>query len=288
MRVSTAVLVILSVVIVTAISVELGELYPFMLLGVVFLVLAGGVFLAENGHLLLARLGLRPERAGHSYVRALFGAYASHFDEHLLMELHYVAPNLLMQIIMQNHDGRFSRAIDVGCGTGLCGPLFAPFCTRLIGVDLSPDMLAEAEKKACYDDLIAADFNLYLNANPDAADLILAADVLVYSGTLSGPISAIATALKPGAMAAFTLEDLGETDTSTGWKLGRSGRYAHTTRYVRMVAERAGLEIADFQYAELRQQGGEPVAGQVWLLRKLLDDPAHPHIRSVDGNERIL
>ena len=38
-----------------------------------------------------------------------------------------------------------SRSLDVldaGCGTGLCGPLVAPYARRLVGVDLSEAMLA--------------------------------------------------------------------------------------------------------------------------------------------------
>ena len=40
-----------------------------------------------------------------------------------------------------------SRSLDVldaGCGTGLCGPLVAPYARRLVGVDLSERMLARA------------------------------------------------------------------------------------------------------------------------------------------------
>ena len=44
--------------------------------------------------------------------------------------------------------------LDAGCGTGLCGPLLAPYARRLIGVDLSEGMLALAKEKHVYDALI--------------------------------------------------------------------------------------------------------------------------------------
>ena len=31
--------------------------------------------------------------------------------------------------------------LDLGCGTGLCGPLLRPYARALAGVDLSPQML---------------------------------------------------------------------------------------------------------------------------------------------------
>ena len=44
--------------------------------------------------------------------------------------------------------------LDAGCGTGLCGPLVAPYARRLAGVDLSEGMLAHAKEKNVYDELI--------------------------------------------------------------------------------------------------------------------------------------
>ena len=37
--------------------------------------------------------------------------------------------------------------LDAGCGTGLCGPLIAPHARRLVGVDLSGQMLAHARER---------------------------------------------------------------------------------------------------------------------------------------------
>ena len=48
--------------------------------------------------------------------------------------------------------------VDLGVGTGLCGPWLASLSPeRLVGVDLSPEMLAQAEARGMYDELLAAD-----------------------------------------------------------------------------------------------------------------------------------
>ena len=45
----------------------------------------------------------------------------------------------------------------MGCGTGLCGAWFTDYSSQMVGVDISPNMLAQAKKKLVYDELIAAD-----------------------------------------------------------------------------------------------------------------------------------
>lgn len=45
--------------------------------------------------------------------------------------------------------------LDAGCGTGLCADVLRPYAKSLVGVDLSPQMLALAAKQQIYDQLVA-------------------------------------------------------------------------------------------------------------------------------------
>ena len=77
------------------------------------------------------------------YVQFLFDGYAEKFDEHLVQVLNYQAHRVLLDQLAAL--GRsFERALDLGCGTGLCGPLIKPMAQRLDGVDLSANMLGES------------------------------------------------------------------------------------------------------------------------------------------------
>ena len=76
--------------------------------------------------------------------------------------------------------------LDAGCGTGLCGPLVAPYARRLTGVDLSAGMLAQAKEKNVYDELVKGELTEYLRDSSAAFDLIVSADTLVYFGGLDG------------------------------------------------------------------------------------------------------
>lgn len=221
--------------------------------------------LANNTHLLAARLGWRTTKAPAGYVRALFDGYAERFDQHLMVDLAYAAPNQVRSIVGQCLDRGVSVAIDLGCGTGICGPLFRPMTEHLIGVDLSPAMLEIARKRKVYDMLIEADIVQYLRERPSEFNLCFAADVLVYLGDLHPLFTVVATALQPNGYLAFTVESTTESD----WVLQRTGRYAHNRAYLQTLTRQCGFQIEAFEYATLRTQCDEPVIGDVWLLRRL-------------------
>ena len=117
---------------------------------------------------------------------------------------------------------------DLGCGTGLCGPLIRPHASRLIGVDLSAAMLAKARERAVYDELLQADIAAALAGFEADLDLALSADVLVYLGSLTAVFAAVARALRPGGWFGFTTE----THDGDGFLLDTTGRYRHSRRYL--------------------------------------------------------
>ena len=71
------------------------------------------------------------------------------FDRALTEGLGYRAPELAAARRARRSGRRmkFGSVLDLGCGTGLAGAAFRPFCDWLVGVDLSPAMLAQARGK---------------------------------------------------------------------------------------------------------------------------------------------
>ena len=109
-------------------------------------------------------------------------------------------------------DGSVSRhlAVDPGCGTGLVGAALRSRCHgRLTGCDLSGQMVEEARKKlGVFDELEACDCVAYLRRRVAraSADLLVAADVLIYLRDLADLFSAAAAALRPGGLFVFSTE----------------------------------------------------------------------------------
>jgi predicted TPR repeat methyltransferase len=218
----------------------------------------------HGARLQLARLGSGETTPAMSetYVRRLFDQYAARYDTALTERLAYRGPALLRDAVEQtmrtlNRPSHFQSMLDLGCGTGLAGMVFRPIVDRLVGVDLSPAMIAQAESKDLYDRLVTADLSDFLvaEAGRTTHDLVIAADVLVYVNDLRPIAAAAARALPPNGVFAFTVE----THSGDGAKLLPTLRYAHGEPYIRDTLAAAGLTLALLSKAAVRSEKGVPV-----------------------------
>jgi predicted TPR repeat methyltransferase len=203
-----------------------------------------------------------PPRASDAYVESVFDTFAASFDSRLA-RLAYRAPVLVTEMVARAgvEPSKSLDVLDAGCGTGLCGPLLAPYARRLTGVDLSGNMLAQARERNIYDELIKGELTAYLRRSPGAFDLIVSADTLVYFGLLDDVVQVAAEALRPGGSLVFTVEALDDSDAAE-YRIKPHGRYGHARRYVERVLRAHGFEPA-IERAELRMEGGVPVNGLV-------------------------
>jgi predicted TPR repeat methyltransferase len=204
-----------------------------------------------------------PARASDDYVATVFDGFADSFDFRLA-HLGYRAPTLVAGMVAEPgvEPSRSLDVLDAGCGTGLCGPLVAPHARRLVGVDLSSRMLAQAEERHVYDELVKGELTAYLRGAHESFDLILSADTLVYFGPLHDVVSAAADALRPGGRLIFTVEEWRDGEASVGFSISPHGRYSHAREYVERVLLDANL-CPELVRAELRMEGGAPVEGLV-------------------------
>jgi predicted TPR repeat methyltransferase len=210
-----------------------------------------------------------PDRASNAYVERTFDSFAASFESKLA-RLSYRAP-ALVGAMLEDAGPAPSKNLDVldaGCGTGLCGPFVAPYARRLTGIDLSGGMLAQAQEKGLYDELLQVELTGYLRDHPDAFDVIVSADTLVYFGALEEVVAAAAGALRTRGLLIFTLEHV-VGESAPDFRLQTNGRYAHARRYVERLLAGAGL-ATEIAHAELRMESGVPVAGLVIRARKVV------------------
>lgn len=177
--------------------------------------------------------------------------------------------------------GYWGSCLDLGCGTGLMGPRLRQHVGSLRGVDLSARMVDKAREKGCYDDLAVGELVGFLEqqraeARP-AVDLIVAADVLVYLGDLAPVFTAAAAVARSGCLFALSTEsyDAGaERDVEGGAERGSergyvatlTGRFQHVRGYVVRVAAEAGWEEVSCEGATIRCNGGQPIAGDLFVF----------------------
>jgi predicted TPR repeat methyltransferase len=227
----------------------------------------------QGAGLQLARLGselgsgtVNPAMS-EAYVRHLFDQYAGRYDTALTEHLRYRGPAVLLDAVQQvmrslGCPPQFGDVLDIGCGTGLAGAVFRPLAGHLVGVDLSPAMIAKADEKGVYDETHVAKIEDFLStaATEDARyDLVLAADVFVYVGDLAPVFAGIGKILAPGGLLAFTVE----TQSSDGVKLLPTLRFAHGENHLRALLVANTLAIQHFAETSVRSEKGVPVDGLV-------------------------
>ena len=200
-------------------------------------------------------------------VEKYFDDFAENFDQYLVEKLEYKTPEIINQSVRSliNPENKELDVLDLGCGTGLCGPLFRDLARTLVGNDLSEMMLEKAKDRDVYDELVSGDMVSLLNTSNDAFDLIIAVDVFVYIVDLAPIFLASAKALRAGGLFAFSLE---ADEEGESFVLRPSGRYAHSMSYIRRLMDAANLQELSLENSVLRKDMNLPVNGYICVFGK--------------------
>ena len=220
---------------------------------------------AEVRHLLTSlRDEVAPQRVPSECIEQLYQRFSKFYETNMCEELDYHGPTYLAEAIADALQGRSSlEALDLGCGTGLSGQAIAPWTSRLVGVDLSKEMLKFAETAGIYHELHAAEITTWLQDTTDRFDLIIACDSLIYFGDLAQVLSPAAQRLRAGGILGFSVERA----RVPPFRLTDSGRYEHHEDHVREIAETTGFDIVSMNEHFIRMEYGQEVIGWFVVLR---------------------
>ena len=139
---------------------------------------------------------------------AVYRDWAANYDEDVFDRLGFVGSARIAELLVAHLPDRSASVLDLGCGTGAVGVRLAELgVTAIDGVDLSPEMLAIAERTGAYRTLTVADLT--------AADLELLGryEASVSAGTFTsghvGPdaVPRLLGALAPGGLIAWVIGD---------------------------------------------------------------------------------
>jgi predicted TPR repeat methyltransferase len=132
-----------------------------------------------------------------------------------------------------------------------------------VGVDISPNMIQQSEKKKIYNDLMIGDLSDVFSSQADM-DVVIAGDVFTYIGDLSDIFQKTYQVLKIGGFFAFTIEKTNDAD----YILQKTIRYAHCKKYIEQLSVQNNFTISRLANITLRRQHGQPVEGYLIILRK--------------------
>lgn len=228
---------------------------------------------ANAAHMAAALSGVTTAAAPEAYIRELFDAHAGSYDSYIMDQLGYNAPTAIRSLVDELVGGKvrsFGRGLDLGCGTGLTGQAFEDLVTGWVGVDLSANMIAVAREKKLYEQLYVASMREYLGEASDEADewrdrfdLVLAGDVLAYTGDLDPIFEGVRRSMSNDGLFAFTTERAG----GDGYVLMPTGRYAHDDAYVRNLASFRNFDVVAHGVRTIRVENGVLVEGSVFILK---------------------
>ncbi len=142
--------------------------------------------------------------------------------------------------------GRMNHIVlELGVGTGLCGPLLRDVASHISGIDISTAMLAEAVKvvdergSKIYDALIRREALEFMVDGPsESYDIVMGAGLVSYLGDLQSFFEQAARIMKPGGTLAFTADKF----DGTGFQFDpETGRFRYAQFYLADLATRYGL-----------------------------------------------
>jgi predicted TPR repeat methyltransferase len=106
-------------------------------------------------------------------LKDLYVGWSEVYDEEMV-EGGYAYPGYIKSIFPHVGIAKDAKILDAGCGSGWPGQTLADIgYTNLHGLDYSPEMLAEAEKKKIYSSLAEADLKEPIDLETDSIDAIL-------------------------------------------------------------------------------------------------------------------
>lgn len=133
--------------------------------------------------------------------RRLYGGWAQTYDAGFIAEMRYAYPENLASLFLRAGGADAAPVLDVGCGTGAMGAALPGLA--LDGLDISPEMLAEARAKGAYRTLIEADLTRPLPL-PDAAyGGVVSAGTFTHGHVGPEALDELLRAARPGAVFAL-------------------------------------------------------------------------------------
>ena len=221
---------------------------------------------AEIKHILVAlRDEAPPSRAPDECIQQLYERFSSFYESNVCDDLDYQGPDRIRELAQAALGDREGLALlDLGCGTGLAGVQLKPRAARMVGIDLSPQMVELARARNLYDRLEVAEITDWLHRSSDHFDLIAACDCLIYFGDLRQVVVPAAQLLNQGGAVVFTVE----RGDRYPFHLTDSDRYTHHPDHIREVAEEAGLRVVCLEEGYLRMEYGKEVTGLFVALKK--------------------
>ena len=111
----------------------------------------------------------------------LYKKWAKTYDDDFAINSNYLSPKIICSFFDKHARNTDTPILDVGAGTGLVGKcLYKTGNKKIIGLDISPEMLEQAKLKGCYSSLVEADVTKKIPLKNNSIGAIISAGTFTH------------------------------------------------------------------------------------------------------------
>ena len=131
----------------------------------------------------------------------LYKKWAHTYDEDFALNSNYLSPKKISSFFNKHARNTDAPILDVGAGTGLVGECLCKISTKkIIGIDISSEMLEQAKLKGCYDFLVQADVTKKIPLKSNSIGAIVSAGTFTHGHVGSDAFDELLRITKPGGL----------------------------------------------------------------------------------------
>ena len=147
----------------------------------------------------------------------LYKEWAQTYDEDFALYSNYLSPMQISSFFNKHAKNTDTPILDVGAGTGLVGEcLYKSGNKKIIGIDISPEMLEQAKLKKCYSSLVEADVSKTIPLRSNSIGAVVSAGTFTHGHVGPDALDELLRITKPGGL--FVLSINSKVFTKCGFQ----------------------------------------------------------------------
>ena len=131
----------------------------------------------------------------------LYKKWAETYDKNFALNTNYLSPIKICSFFNKHSRNTDTPILDVGAGTGLVGECLSKSGNKkIIGIDISPEMLKQAKLKRCYSSLVEADVTKKIPLKSNSIGAIVSAGTFTHGHVGPNAFDELLRVTKPGGL----------------------------------------------------------------------------------------
>ena len=131
----------------------------------------------------------------------LYKKWAKTYDQDFALSSNYLSPKKIGSLFNKNAKNTDTPILDVGAGTGLVGEfLYRTGNKKIIGIDISSEMLKQAKLKGCYSSLMEVDVTKKIPLKNNSIGAVVSAGTFTHGHVGPDAFDELLRITKPGGL----------------------------------------------------------------------------------------